>query len=169
MRVSTKPCPQCGTPVPLQARFCGRCGHTLASSVDASPPARKIPVTVDEATADPPAVQVAPAAPIAAGSQPRMGNDTVMGHAAISLDSIAVTQRAPSRESVNPLGKTMLLGGSMGPEIPAPARSPRGQATALGSDNQTMVGVPSAGLVPPQPTPQAASLLPLQKTMLGVG
>ncbi len=159
--VSTKPCPRCASPVPLQARFCGQCGHTF-SLADAT--VRTVPTTVDEATADPPPVAAARSAPA-----------TVVGHAPMAAPNAPSSE--PKARAAPPLGKTMMLGGQGLPDpppppapAPAPVAAPEPVApTALGSDKRTMLGMPATGLVAPAPAPSAPGGLPsVQKTMLGV-
>ena len=77
--MSTKPCPQCGSVVPAQARFCGQCGRTFDVGAAPNPAPRTVPTTVDEATADPPPVEPAPPPPRA-----HAGIATMFGHAAVA-------------------------------------------------------------------------------------
>lgn len=87
--MSTKPCPQCGSVVPAQARFCGQCGRTFNAEAAPNPAARTVPTTVDEATADPPPVEPAPA------PRPHAGVATMFGHAAVAPGAAPVAGAAP--------------------------------------------------------------------------
>lgn len=82
--MSTKPCPQCGSTVPVHARFCGQCGQTFVAT------------TLDEATRDPAPVPFALPSPQA---QPPIGMGTIMGHAAIAVPGLHRTSPAEGAES----------------------------------------------------------------------
>jgi len=124
----TKPCPQCGSAVPLQARFCGQCGRTFAEAGG-----RSIPITVDEATADPPPVQPAPPAqpaepappvqPAPPAPRPHAGAATFIGHSAFSPGG-PMPAAAPTAAPV-PVPSP-----GVAPSASAPARAP--VPTALG-------------------------------------
>ncbi len=114
----TKPCPQCGSAVPLQARFCGQCGSTFAEAGG-----RSIPTTVDEATADPPPVQPAPpAAPPAAPPRPRPGMATVIGHSAASPVA------APPHAGPAPAPARVPVPTALGPAVMPPPAAPASPA-----------------------------------------
>lgn len=119
--MTTKPCPQCGSAVPLQARFCGQCGRTFVETGG-----RAIPTTVDEATADPPPVQRAPAQP-APVPRAHAGMATVVGHSPVRPAAAPMPTPAASPE----LGAARADGGparapvptQLGPAV-VPAASP---------------------------------------------
>jgi hypothetical protein len=172
--VSTKPCPQCGTAVPLQARFCGHCGTTTT----AEPGPRAVPITLDEATADPAPVAQAPApTPVIAPAPmpepkpaPRIGMNTVLGHAAVTpADSKPTAAPPPEAVPLRQAGAPTAVGHAVPPPTfaktlydPAPygaTRAPSSGAIPTAEASQR----PTPLVPPPQDTlgktladPQAA-------------
>ncbi len=146
--MTTKPCPQCGSAVPVQARFCGQCGRTFADA-----PGRSIPTTVDEATADPPPVQPAAPAP-----RPHAGAATVIGHSPVATPAAGLGRTVLDPA---PYGATAGATAEANPETPGPKANDHGaSARAAQVLGKTMM---LGGVVPPPPAvaaPPAAADLP---------
>ena len=162
--MSNKPCPQCGATVPAQARFCGQCGRTFG----VEPGARAVPITVDEATADPPPAQPAARRPI--------GMATVFGHPGVALDGAASPAPAVSPApggSPAPDGSPAPGGSPALAVSPAPGASPVASPAPVPSPGLGLgrIAAPSPALAAPPAPPHAgpaiapAALSPLGKTM----
>lgn len=149
------PCPQCATPLPLDASFCLRCGAKLARPAGA--PAKPVPASRQAQTLL--GVAMTPQGPV---TPPATGPRTP------TAGSPAASPPATSATVVSPPAATATVpDGGDGPTTPPPKRVPNAHATMMG-----VASPGSAGAVGPSATPAVTSPpvanVPRGATMQGV-
>jgi hypothetical protein len=194
--VSTRPCPFCGHPVSLDAKFCGQCGNTLSSDVhEEATVARDYSQLVKTMLEERPFGATQKDKPSDPAMSATISDPAQADQLAKDLEAnlaLAATDPQAAPVANKPVMKTMLLGGSAPiaeppkPEVkPEPKPEPKPEVSPLsqsvhspgsaaplppGSDKRTMLGMPAASLGPasqPQPSARSQEQQPL-KTMLGV-
>ncbi len=189
-------CAQCGQPLPVEGRFCTRCGNPFVRAVSAPPPAvtpsTRAPAPAPTAVAPPDArsglgatiVDARPptAAPEAVSQATMFGYSSPLARVAPAAAAPAVTPpppstRAPASVPGAPITPMPIV--SAAPTAQVAERTPPAGPASVHPFKQTVVGmarteqpilpeVPAGPAPAPEPPPPTRSLASNRGTMIGV-
>jgi len=157
---AVKPCPHCGSSVAAEVQFCSQCGKTI--ELGNQEITRRVPITIDEATADPPRVESKATVVGNAGEFSKTITDTSSVEQMLaSLEwtpppsepkleaapapTPAPVPAAPSEPRGPTFGKTMIGGSITAAEVQAEHERTKAAAAAAGRPpmaHGTMIGTP---------------------------